>query len=118
MQAILIMAALMVFSITTVSGKCDPFLIQINIYDDEGCKTINTLATQGAKISEEDAKNFNECNAVRAGSQTIYTKNVCDAFTFTIGMYSNAQCSKILNFAGIKPKYVFDWNRCYRRSAS
>jgi len=55
MQAILIMAALMVFSITTVSGKCDPFLIQINIYDDEGCKTINTLATQGAKISEEDA---------------------------------------------------------------
>ena len=104
--------------VATVSATCDPYLIRIEIYDDDKCSQINVPATRGSTISDDDAKVFNECNAVRAGSQTIYTKNVCDEFTFTIGMYSNAVCQKVLKLKGIQDKYVFDWGRCYRRSAT
>lgn len=54
--------------ISVVSAECDPFAIKIIIFDDDKCAKFNGVQTAGAKISEEDSKNFNLCNPVRAGS--------------------------------------------------
>ena len=112
--------ALIALNIVAISAKgcIDPSKIQVQIYDDENCANMNLDETKNNELSQTEIDTFNDCHELQLGNKFIYMQNICLKMSFNIQFFADPACSKKLNDPDFRDLYTYEWDKCYKRTAT
>ena len=103
----------------TWAQEClDPSKIVVEIYDDKLCQNINVGETKANELTADDIATFNDCHELQLGDKKIYMQTICLKMSFNIQFFADSLCSEKLNDPDFRDLYTYEWNKCYKRTAT